>query len=138
MAGLRCVFDTNVIISALLNNATTPSFALKHAEDVGTVLISETTTQELTTVLARPKVTRYISENTIRELVERIGSSWSVVPILYNVQACSDPDDDKFLDVAVNGAATHLITGDRALLALDPFRNMKILTPAQFLSNADV
>jgi putative PIN family toxin of toxin-antitoxin system len=131
--GLRCVFDTNVVISALLNDATTPSLALKQAEEIGTVLISETIMQELTSVLARPKFSRYVSEDTIRELIERIGSSWSVVPILYTVKARSDPDDDKFLDVAVNGAATHLITGDHALLALDPFRHTHILTPAKFL-----
>lgn len=126
-----------MIISALLNDATAPSFALKHAEDVGSVLISETTMLELTTVLARPKFSQYVSEDTIRQLIERIGSSWNVIPILYTVKACSDPDDDKFLDVAVNGAASHLVTGDRDLLVLDPFRNTRILTPARFLLEED-
>jgi putative PIN family toxin of toxin-antitoxin system len=138
LPGPRCVFDTNVIISALLNDTTSPSLALKHAENVGTVLFSQALMQELKSVLARPKFSRYVSEDTIRQLLERIVSSWQSVPILYHVQACSDPDDDKFPDLAVNGAATHLITGDRALLALDPFRNTQILTPAQFMTDCDV
>ena len=53
------------------------------------------------------------------------------------VSACRDPDDDKFLEVAVNGNATHLVTGDADLLALHPFRGVAILTPADFVALFD-
>ncbi len=56
-----------------------------------------------------------------------------VVAIGEEVHACRDPKDDKFLDLAVNGQATCLISGDADLLALHPFRGIAILTPAQFL-----
>jgi predicted nucleic acid-binding protein len=50
------------------------------------------------------------------------------------VRACRDPSDDKFLEVAVNGRADLIITGDRDLLELDPFMGIAILTPAAYLA----
>ena len=49
------------------------------------------------------------------------------------LQACRDPRDDKFLDVAVHGSADALVTGDADLLALHPFHGVPILTPSHFL-----
>jgi predicted nucleic acid-binding protein len=49
------------------------------------------------------------------------------------VQACRDPDDDKFLEVAMSGGADWIVTGDADLLALHPFEGIAIVTPADFL-----
>jgi hypothetical protein len=46
---------------------------------------------------------------------------------------CRDPRDDKFLEVAVHGRADVIVTGDRDLLDLNPFRGIEILTPAEYL-----
>ena len=54
-----------------------------------------------------------------------------------SVHACRDPRDDKFLEVAVNGMADLIVTGDDDLLVLDPFRPTRILTPKQFLEMRD-
>jgi predicted nucleic acid-binding protein len=50
------------------------------------------------------------------------------------VHACRDPRDDKFLEVAVNGRADLIITGDRDLLALHSFMGVAIISPAAYLS----
>jgi uncharacterized protein len=50
------------------------------------------------------------------------------------VRECRDPDDDRILEVALNGRADIIITGDEDLLALSPWRGIAILTPAQYLS----
>ena len=52
------------------------------------------------------------------------------------IVACRDPKDDKFLDLAVSGQATHLVTGDPDLLALHPFRGIDIVTARAFLTVA--
>ena len=57
-----------------------------------------------------------------------------LIPITHIVRACRDPKDDKFLELAVNGAAQLIITGDGDLLALHPFRGIEILTPARYLT----
>jgi len=49
------------------------------------------------------------------------------------VRACRDAKDDKFLELAVSGSASCIISGDDDLLVLHPFRNIAIMTPAEFL-----
>jgi uncharacterized protein len=43
------------------------------------------------------------------------------------------PTDDKFLEIAVNGHADVIVSGDGDLLDLDPFRGIPIITPSAFL-----
>lgn len=50
------------------------------------------------------------------------------------VHTCRDPRDDKLLEVAVNGRADLIITGDRDLLELNPFMDIAVLTPAAYLA----
>ena len=49
------------------------------------------------------------------------------------IRASRDPKDDKFLEAAVNGRADVIVTGDKDLLDLDPFRGIAIVTPAAYL-----
>ena len=60
------------------------------------------------------------------------------VVITVPVQACRDPEDDKILELALNGRADYIVTGDDDLLVMNPFRGIAILTPAQFLAAAAV
>ncbi|MDB9482837.1 putative toxin-antitoxin system toxin component, PIN family [Dolichospermum circinale CS-537/05] len=49
------------------------------------------------------------------------------------MKECRDPKDDKFLEVAINGNVTHIITGDKDLLELHSFQGVDIITATQFL-----
>ena len=55
------------------------------------------------------------------------------VTIRQTITACRDPTDDKFLELAVNGRADLILTGDKDMLALDPFQGVPIVTPASFV-----
>jgi uncharacterized protein len=55
------------------------------------------------------------------------------ISISERIAACRDPRDDKFLELAVNGRAEMIVTGDRDLLSLNPFRNIPIVAPAVFV-----
>jgi uncharacterized protein len=55
------------------------------------------------------------------------------VTIIERVVACRDPTDDKFLELAVNGNADIVLTGDADLLALNPFRGIPIVAPGSFI-----
>jgi putative PIN family toxin of toxin-antitoxin system len=44
-----------------------------------------------------------------------------------------DPDDDKFIDAALSGGATTIVSGDRHLLELGTVEEIEILTARQFL-----
>jgi uncharacterized protein len=53
-----------------------------------------------------------------------------LVTITEHIAACRDPTGDKFLELAVNGHADLIVRGDGDLLALNPFRDVLIVTPA--------
>lgn len=56
-----------------------------------------------------------------------------LVSITERIGACRDPKDDKFLELAVNGHADLIVSGDTDLLTLNPFRGIQIVTPATFV-----
>ncbi len=49
------------------------------------------------------------------------------------INVCRDPKDDKLLELATSGNADFLVTGDKDLLVLNPFRGVEIITPRKFL-----
>jgi len=59
-----------------------------------------------------------------------------IVQQRFRVVACSDPDDNHILECALSARAGFIVTGDRQLLAMSPFRRISILTPRQFLDDA--
>jgi uncharacterized protein len=63
----------------------------------------------------------------------QLRSAAEFVPIVQLVRECRDARDDNFLEVALNGSAEVIITGD-ADLALHPWREIAILTPAAYLN----
>ncbi len=129
----RFVFDTNSIVSALLFNDSVPGQALFLALDLGTILTSETLVFELGDVLARPRFDSYIARAERVAFLQAYLRESELVPITEVVRQCRDPKDDMVLEVAVNGAASSIVTGDNDLLAHDPFRGIAIVTPADFL-----
>jgi len=56
-----------------------------------------------------------------------------LVAVTEVVTECRDPKDNKFLELAVSAQATCIISGDKALLVLHPFRGIPVITPQAFL-----
>jgi putative PIN family toxin of toxin-antitoxin system len=50
-----------------------------------------------------------------------------------HIEVCRDPKDDMFLEVAVAGKDTYIVSGDQDLLVLDPYENIRIVTPRDSL-----
>jgi putative PIN family toxin of toxin-antitoxin system len=130
---LRCVFDTNVIVSALLLPDSKPRQALDLAVQQEKVLLSFEVLAELCIVLSRKRFRRYVDEQDIRSFLAALTREAKWVDVDVQITACRDPKDDMFLELAVSGRATHIVTGDSDLLALNPFRGVRILPPQSFL-----
>jgi putative PIN family toxin of toxin-antitoxin system len=129
----RIVVDTNCLISRLLLPASVPGKAVRKAIDSGLLLVSEATMNELADVLARPKFDRYISLHDRQQFLRLLGRVAEFVHAVYPVRECRDPQDDKFLAVALNGKADLILTGDNDLRSLNPWRGIAILSPAEYL-----
>lgn len=129
---MRLVLDTNVLISAILAPNSIPARVLNWGEDNGIILYSAATLAELLSVLRRSKFAKYIDVDNIEGLSRRIKTTWFFVPILKQVELCRDAKDNKFIELAFNGEATYLITGDTDLLVLNPIQNIPIINPRTF------
>jgi uncharacterized protein len=126
---LRFVFDTNVLVSALLLPESKPRQALDLALRRGKLLVSLDALAELNEVLSRKHLQRYIDEDDIHSFVGALTWEAEWVEVNVRITACRDAKDDKFLELAVSGHATHIISGDADLLALNPFQGILIIPP---------
>ena len=133
MARKRVVVDTNVIISRLLLPRSAPGLAVRKAVDEGQLLASGATLGELAEVLSRRSLDAYVTVKDRQQFVRLLGRVVEMVPVIFRVQACRDPKDDKFLELALNGRAEVIVTGDKDLLVLNPFRGISIVTPARYI-----
>ena len=129
----RTVFDTNVLVSAALLSGSVPKLAVTRAMIVGPILISRETMLELDEVLHRTKFDRLVKLETREDFLEWIIAVAKPVAVTTVVEDCRDPKDNKFLELAVSGRATHLVTGDKDLLVMHPFRGVAVVTPQAFL-----
>ena len=127
------MFDTNVLVSAFLVPDSKPRRALDLVRRTGTVLLSAAALVELREVLDRPRILRYTRNPLVEPFLAVLARDAIWVDVTVTIAACRDPKDDKFLELAVDGRASHIVTGDLDLLALNPFREIRILTPHDFL-----
>jgi putative PIN family toxin of toxin-antitoxin system len=127
------VADTNIVISRLIFRKSVAARALDRAFHHFDLLVSGQTLGELADVISRPKFDRYVSPAERYAYLQDFQKATTFVGRVRPVAACRDPKDDKFLALALAGGASIILTGDRDLLDLHPFRGIEILTPRQFL-----
>jgi uncharacterized protein len=130
----RTVIDTSVAISAVLLPRSVPRQAFDAATTRGRFLVSEATIGELDEVFRRPKFDKYAPEQKRLEFLAALVREAELVEITEVVADCRDPKDNKFLELAVSGRASHIVSGDADLLVLHPFRGISIVTPQAFLA----
>jgi uncharacterized protein len=131
---MRVVVDTNVFISAGLKENSPPETAIHLVAASHLFLKSTITEQELFVTLDRPRLLPLIDPH-FRDWLRELMATAELVNITERIAACRDVMDDKFLELAVNGRADLIVTGDRDLLTLNPFRGILIVTPADFVQS---
>jgi len=135
----RVVFDTSTLVSAALRPDSIPFQALLKAMSSCDLCACEATLTELKEVLAREKFRRYLPdgarekflrsiETSVRRFVVREEDCVSLDP------ACRDPKDNKFLALAAEAEVEVLVSSDEDLLVLDPWREVRVVRPAEFLN----
>lgn len=136
---MRIVVDTNVIVSALLNPDGSTNPVLSYlAKGKCLFLYSQDSLDEIFDVLSRPRIRRGIVDDfDINEFVELLKFRGEEIIPVASIRVCRDPDDNKFLEIAVDGHADYIVSGDSHLLSLNPFRGIPIIKPAEFLNILD-
>ena len=134
---IRAVIDTNVIVSGVLLPRSVSRQVFDFVVLEGTLLASEQTLDELSEVLCRAKFDKYLPEQKRLEFFAALVRKVEIIAVSEVIKDCRDAKDNKFLELAINGNASHLISGDKDLLVLNPFREVLIMPPATFLNHCN-
>lgn len=111
---MRVVVDTNVIVSALLKPGSIPAQALDALLARATLLVDERILLEYRTVTGRPKF-RKVDPDARAALLARIDERAVVLDRVARYDgALADDDDRRFVEVALAGAASAIVTGNLA------------------------
>jgi len=126
----RVVLDTNVVISALWGGLPR-DVVLAWLNGRYALLISAPILAEYHEVLNRlhpgsPVAARFLHAVYLKGI--------AIDPKMRVHTIHQDPDDNRFLECAVAGKARYLVSGDRHLLRLRGFREVRIVTPRAFLT----
>jgi putative PIN family toxin of toxin-antitoxin system len=133
MTKFRVILDTNVILSHRLKSTGTITEAVTFAFTQCTILSSQDTFDELRRTLHRFLSKDYITHDEMAKQLAAFIEASEWIPIITKVQQCRDAKDDKFLELAIDGQADYLVTGDRDLLVMAEYKSTRILAPRDFV-----
>jgi putative PIN family toxin of toxin-antitoxin system len=129
---VRVVFDTNILVSALMFPGGRAEAALQRViEEQDQLVLSKPILDELLGILAR-KFARD-SEELSRVAVFLSSVATFVIP-RRKLRVVEDDPDNRVLECALTGRAQAIVTGDRALLALRVFRGVRLLSLRDYLA----
>jgi len=128
---MKVVIDTNIWISYLLGSLLQGMDEKILSKEIK-VVVSDEMLKEISEVSSRPKFKNIFTAKRIKELFSLLDSYAVVVSPSQKVNVCRDGKDNFLLEVAIEGEADYLVTGDEDLLVLDPFHNTKIVKPKDF------
>jgi uncharacterized protein len=128
---IKVIFDTNVWISFLIGKRL--SFIKNYISNGQiTIVTTEQLLQEIKEVTSRERLKKYFPQSSVTELLELLEMIAEKVEIKPTHFINRDPKDNFLLDLIEFSKADYLVTGDKDLLILNPFKSATILTPVNF------
>jgi putative PIN family toxin of toxin-antitoxin system len=128
---MRLVLDANVLIAAFVARgvcADLLEYCVREHDPVTSVPILEEVHRNL---VAKIKATVSQADQTVKLLRTRLEV---VEPVGLGAQVCRDADDDVVLGTAIAGRCDAIVTGDKDLLDLESYRDIRIVSPRAFWS----
>lgn len=138
---MRCVLDTNVLVSAFLWRGIPGKLIELAGEHEIQIYTSRLLIDELFDVLSRKKLAKKVQATglTAAEMVKQYRRlAYRVTARQFTKQISRDADDDTVLACALAAKAELIVSGDRDLLTLEAFRGIPIVTPAEAVRNLGV
>ena len=134
---ISAVLDTNTIVSATIN-----AYGIPHQIVLATyarlfrLITSSVIVAEVQRTLSRPRILRRYpltptDLQAVRDLLTREAVTTPLTATVSGV--ATHPEDDLILATAVSARADYLVTGDRQLLKLGSYQDVRIVSPREFL-----
>jgi putative PIN family toxin of toxin-antitoxin system len=135
---IRAVIDTNILIRALIKPQGAVGPVLTALRDGRyTLLYAPDLLDELIEKLSLPRIRLkyHVETEQIEALLGIVALRGEMVTPRRRVKVCRDPDDDMFIEVALEGNAGFVVTGDNDLLILKAYETVRFVTPRDFLNS---
>lgn len=134
---MRVVLDANVLVCAVISSRGSPGKILDlWKKDRFELVFSPPILEELERIIHYPRIQqRYkLPDEYIEQFLSLIGNQGiSVNPSVEIYVIERDPSGNRYLECALEGEASYLVTGDHHLLELKEYQGVVNLPPAGFL-----
>ncbi|MCL1969950.1 MAG: putative toxin-antitoxin system toxin component, PIN family [Candidatus Bathyarchaeota archaeon] len=130
----RIVFDTNVLISAILSDGAPSLLLRKGMLDEFTIVTSDLLLREFENVMQRPKFKVYNNDDEVHRTVQVLMQVADFVVVTSKFSVVErDFKDNIVLETAYDGKVDFIVSGDDHLLSLKSFRGIKIVSVKEML-----
>ena len=127
---MRILIDTNILISGLYFHGLPKKLLSEIDFEKFNVCVNEKIIAEYTDKIDNKfSKSKYILDKDLRE---KIFSSFKSFEIKSDLKICRDPDDDKFINCAIDAKAIYIVSGDNDLLTIKNFAGIEIVTAREY------
>lgn len=131
---MKIVLDTNVLVSALINEGAPRRLLFKIIKSKHQLITSEEILEELALVANEPKIKSCVDQQDIADFLRDIATAAKILQTKSRFDVIEqDPDDDVILRTAYDARASYIVSGDRHLLQLRRFRRTRIVGVEEML-----
>lgn len=133
---VKIVIDTNIVVSHFFGGKSADILSLWRDEEIEWCTSPEII-KEYENVLMRLKFG--LPDSIVEKFIELIIANTTLVFPTVNLYIVKeDPHDNKFLECALESESKFVVSGDKHLLSLKNYKNIKIVACADFLSDYTV
>ena len=126
---MRILIDTNILISGLFFGGV-PRKILSEIDDRFNICVNEKIISEYNEQIDKKNSNPKYHLN--EEIREKFFRSLQNFEMKSDLKICRDPDDDKFINCAIDAKAIYIVSGDNDLLTIKNFAGIEIVTAREF------
>ncbi|MDR2693162.1 MAG: putative toxin-antitoxin system toxin component, PIN family [Chitinispirillales bacterium] len=131
---MKLVLDANVLISAYFWRGNPHTVFNRIIDGLDSLFITDEIVDEIGCVIRKPRFHATIEQiNGFMAGVLELGQKIAVSPHDRVIGVCRDPDDEKYIECAVTGKVDYIISGDRDLLDIKRYNDVRIISAREYL-----
>lgn len=131
---LKLIIDTNLWVSFIISKKQHLIDPLLYSEEAR-LLFSKELIAEINQTITKPKIKKYFGTNALEEMLLAFDPFIDFIEVKSIVTVCRDKKDNFLLELAKDGNADYLLTGDKDLLDLKRFGKTRISTISEFITS---
>lgn len=131
---MKVIVDTNVFVSGVFWKGPPNRILDAWVDGRFKLIVSPQILEEYRRVLG--ELGSKYSNVKYERILDLVGLEAEVVsPVVFVRPVCKDADDDIFLEAGLAASINYIVSGDKALLATDGFKGLRVVTPSVFLKD---